>query len=268
VREGTERQESVKAELRVAIPVPTMLDGDYNGRSWREYAAAVREAGGTPVEVCLRLSERELMVLAQGCDGVLLPGSPSDVDPQLYGQERASACAPADKAREAADRLLLEEAYLAGKPVLGICYGAQHLNVWRGGSLLQDLLPVPVNHAAGSGVAVAHGAMVHAGTILSGLADGEARMQGGEARILINSSHHQAIDRVGDGLRVSSIAAEDGVIEAVEGATGDGLPAYVLGVQWHPERSVALSGTSRAIFGSFVAAMARWKQMRAVPGSR
>ncbi len=248
----------VSGKCRIAISVPTSKDLDYNRRSWPNYAEAVRQAGGTPVEIGLTLSETELMELARACDGVLLPGSPADVNPERYGQQPTAACAPSDPAREVADRLLLEEAYAAKKPVLAICYGVQSLNVWRGGSLVQDLSRTAVNHSAGAGVAVAHAISLQAGGILSGLAEaGEEILSGDEPRLLVNSSHHQAVELPGDGLHVVAVSSQDGVVEAIE-ATGDAnSPEFVVGVQWHPERSVDISATSRAIFEALMAAAAK-----------
>ena len=217
------------------------------------YATAVREAGGTPVEVSLQLTAREMATLAQGCDGVLLPGSPADVEPELYGRKREAACAPGDPDRDRVDRLLLEEAYASGKPVLGVCYGMQSLNVWRGGTLLQHAAAVPVNHEAGSSVAVAHTVAVTSGSRLAEyVADEETVRTGEELRLPVNSSHHQAVEQVGDGLRAVAVSSQDGVIEAVEGSAGAGGPSFLLGVQWHPERSTGLSATSRRIFAAFV----------------
>lgn len=239
---------------RIAIPTPTSTDFDYNRRSWPMYAEAIRRAGGTPVEVDLGLQEREVTILVRDCDGILLPGSPADVDPRSYGQNRVSACAPADDRRERVDRLLLGEAYRAGMPVLGICFGAQMLNVWRGGSLVQDVLCVPVNHSAGASVAVAHSVTLLGDGVLQQVADQAEGEAGG--RFPVNSSHHQVIDRVGDGLRVTAVSSEDGVIEAIEGSDVHELSVFVLGVQWHPERSTELSGTSRGIFRAFMEAVA------------
>ncbi len=249
--------------------MPTSNDLSYNQRSWNMYAAAVQDAGGVPVKVELGLAASELMRLARECDGVLLPGSPADVEPKSYGQDRIERCAPADPLREAADRILLEEAFATGKPVLGICYGVQSLNVWRGGTLVQDLDPMPVNHEAGSSVAVAHGATVAPGTLLGGFIDQEeANMQGDELRLPINSSHHQAIEQAGSGLRVVAVSTQDGVVEAIEGDGSSGQPEFLLGVQWHPERSTAISTTSRAIFAGLVgAAVVRKGRSLAVAGA-
>ena len=117
---------------RIALPQPTSLDLPYNQRSWPQYAKAVELAGGEPVLLELSRSDAELRNLMRSCDGVLLPGSPADVDPALYGAERQAECAASDQGREALDYLLLDDALNSGKPVLGVCYGLQSLNTWRG----------------------------------------------------------------------------------------------------------------------------------------
>ena len=246
---------------RIAIPVPTSTDIPYNQRSWPSYARAVTLSGGEPVAIPLDLPLTMLRELIASCEGVLLPGSPADVDPALYGAERDPATAPADPAREAMDYLLLDDAEKHGKPVLGICFGVQSLNVWRGGSLVQDLTPVPVNHSAGSKVAIAHTALVAKDSVLASLlTEREAPEVDGFLRLPINTSHHQAVAAPGSGLRIVARSPEDGVIEAVELDADDSVfhvehPAarqFVLGVQWHPERSFEISAASRALFSRLV----------------
>jgi len=237
--------------VKIGIPVPTSGDLEYNRKSGPEYAEAVRQAGGEVVELDLRLGVAALGALATACDGFVLPGSPADVDPALYGQERHEGTAPADPEREACDLRLLEHAAVKGKPVLAICFGAQRLNVWCGGSLVQDLAPVPVNHEAGGSVAVAHSVWVAPQSLLAGLLSGaEAPLDGEFRRLAVNSSHHQAVSAPGDDLAVVARSVEDGVIEAVEGRVGK---AAMIGVQWHPERSVGISAASRALFTWLVA---------------
>jgi putative glutamine amidotransferase len=239
---------------RIAIPVPTSTDIAYNLRSWPSYADAVARSGGEPVKIDLTATLAEIQTLADACDGICLPGSPADVDPERYGVDRDPATAPADPAREAADNLLLEDAYKHRKPVLGICYGIQSLNVWRGGSLVQDLMPLPVNHSAGSKVAIAHTALIAENSLLASLLDpAEAPAADGFLRLPINTSHHQAVAAPGDGLRVVARCPDDGVIEAVEADPTDSAnPHFVLGVQWHPERSYEISAASRALFNRLV----------------
>lgn len=239
---------------RIAIPVPTSNDIAYNQRSWPAYAEAVARSGGEPVQIDVTASPAEIAALAATCEGVCLPGSHADIDPSRYGADIDPATAAADLLREAADNLLLEDAYKNRKPVLGICYGAQSLNVWRGGSLVQDLTPLPVNHSAGKKVAVAHAALVAENSLLASLLDlAEAPAADNFLRLAINTSHHQSVSAPGDGLRIVARCPDDGVVEAVEADSAD--PAnchFVLGVQWHPERSYDISPASRALFDRLV----------------
>ncbi len=118
------------------------------------------------------------------------------------------------------------------KPILAICHGVQTLNVWWNGSLVQDL-KTEVNHRPGREVMEAHPVRIAAQSRLAGLLP-----EGGAAAVQVNSSHHQAIRAAGDNLLVSAVSPVDGVIEAVE---LDSAEHFVVGVQWHPERTYSVS---------------------------
>jgi putative glutamine amidotransferase len=230
---------------RIAIPVPHSGDAEYAGRALPQYVRAVELAGGEAVAVPLDCAKIEELML--GCEGVLLPGSRADVLPEKYGAARDPKTAEADLPRDAVDELLLENAYVHRKPILGICYGLQILNVHRAGSLVQHIQS-PINHEAGRKVAIAHDVIVEDGSVLAQIVkDGN----GDPGKLPVNSSHHQSADSVGKGLRVSARCPEDGIIEALEGTDPE---HFVLAVQWHPERSVDEDGASRAIFEAFVRA--------------
>lgn len=232
--------------VKIGLPMPTSGDLVYNQANVGQYAEAIRQAGGEVVPLALDGTVAELGARATQCAGFVLPGSPADVTTQMYGQEREAATADPDAAREECDRRLLDHAAVKGKPVLAICYGLQRLNVWRGGSLVQDLTPMPVNHAAGASVAVAHTVLVAGQSFLAGLLSAaEAPAEGAHRRLPVNSSHHQAVSAAGDDLTVVARCPQDGVVEAVEGRVG---LAAMIGVQWHPERSVGVSAASRALF--------------------
>lgn len=246
---------------KIAIPMPTSFDAAYNRLNFSAYTDAVRSCGGEPIEVPLTLTDREVRQLAAECDGILLPGSPADVDPALFGQDPDPATAPADVDRERVDRALLEEAYSNNKPLLGICFGTQMLNVFRGGTLVQDVAPMPVNHSAGRSVAVAHTASVADHSLLSRVIDmDECAKVDGVVRLPMNSSHHQAVGIPGTGLKVSARCPQDGVVEAIEGPFDVVTPHFVLGVQWHPERTMDSSSTSRALFTRFLDEAGRWRR--------
>ena len=243
---------------RIAIPMPTSFDQEYNRRNWPAFAEAVRMFGAEPVEMALDLSPRAIAELANTCQAILLPGSPADVNSAKYGQDRGEATAAPDLQRENVDELLLQDAHNLYKPILGVCFGTQLLNVWRSGALLQDLTILPVNHVA-RGVAVAHTVLIPEASLLGELVDREeATVADGFLRLPVNSSHHQAIGIAGDGLKVVGRCPQDGVVEAVEGPQQADREHFVLGVQWHPERTVATSPTSRNLFARLVREAAAW----------
>lgn len=234
---------------RIAIPEPNSADREYSERSWPQYARAVESAGGVAVKVPLLESPAGVAQLVASCEGVLLPGSPADLNPQKYGEEAIPECEAADAAREAVDELLLQDASNLYKPLLGICYGFQSLNVWRGGTLVQHLTTA-VDHTAGRTVVEAHVVEVNPKSRLRRLLG-----LGSRTSVAVNSSHHQAVAVLGDGLVRSAWSPQDGVIEAAEGR-GD---QFLVGVQWHPERVLNESRAAQALFQAFVDAAAAWE---------
>ncbi len=242
-------------EPRIAIPVPNSARPDYVARSLPQYEHAVRYSGGEPVVIQVNATPSEIAQAIKHCDGVLLPGSPADVDPEKYGAERHEKTAAPDPFRDNTDELLLQDAYNMRKPVLGICYGLQSLNVWRTGTLDQEL-PDGVNHRAGRAVAQAHRIQIEAHSKLAAiLRRAGALPESADLILPVNSSHHQAPAVLGDGLRLAAWCPEDGVKEAVEGTAPN---HFVLGVQWHPERDFDQTASSQAIFAAFVQAAAAW----------
>jgi len=251
--------------IRIAIPEPTSSDTEYNQRALPQYVEALKAAGAEPVVVPLSETQERVAKLLASVQGVLLPGSKFDVDPQRYGEAREAECAEDDPGRTAADELLLQDAFNLRKPILAICHGTQNLNVWRGGALVQDL-KTAVNHRPGREVVKAHPVEIREGSRLNAIlpaTEADDTEVGGvevgkieERGVEVNSSHHQAIRTPGDNLRVSAVSPGDGVIEAVE---LDAADHFVVGVQWHPERTYGQSGFSRAIFSAFVQAAAEWQ---------
>jgi putative glutamine amidotransferase len=247
---------------RIAIPMPHSGDREYAERSIPQYELAVKLAKGEAVRIPLDQSTEEVRRIVEECHAVLLPGSNADVDPKKFGEARSPHTAPADSRRDAVDELLLRDAYELRKPILGICYGLQSLNVYRSGSLVQhipDFLPEDmrsrVNHEAGKSVPVAHGVEIESGSRLAEILC-ERKSQDGRGfnagRIVpVNSSHHQSAGTIGSGLRLVARCVEDGIVEALEGTDKD---HFVIAVQWHPERSVELDEPSRSIFKALVKA--------------
>ena len=271
------------ARPRIAIPMPHSIDREYGERAIPQYERAIEQAGGEPVRIPLDQPSAEAMKLEvlkimERSDGVLLPGSNADVDPAKFGATRSPRSADADPRRDTVDELLLEDAYNLRKPVLGICYGLQSINVYRAGSLVQhipDFLPeqlrTRINHEAGKKVAVAHAVEIDRDSKLAEIVGGKKREghglnraekesgrrsgalapEGHQLVLSVNSSHHQSADKIGKGLRITARCPDDGIIEALEGTAPD---HFVLAVQWHPERSVVEDEPSRAIFRALVRA--------------
>ncbi len=266
---------------KIALPRPHGANHDYAERVLPQYTRALEEAGAEPVIIPLDPPPDDLAKHLMACDGVLLPGSRADIDPEKYGKTRHPMTAPADPLRDNVDELLLQDAYNMRKPILGICYGMQALNVWRTGSLIQDVFAqakTKVPHNAGAKVAQAHVIAVEPdsrlGAILGAVAraetepslvpgdetsEGHSGIEHADIEVKVNSSHHQAAETVGDGLRISARCPDDGIIEAIEG-TAPGH--FVLGVQWHPERTYNEDPASRAIFRAFVRAAAEHRKDR------
>jgi putative glutamine amidotransferase len=226
---------------RIAIPVPHS-EHDYAMRALSQYLHALERAGAEAEVISLHAPLHDVARLATRCDGILLPGSKADIDPEKYDAARDPRCAPSDPARDNVDELLIQDAYNMRKPVFGICYGLQALNVWRTGTLRQHI-ESEINHEAGRAVDKAHTVALSPGSSLS-------EIVGKPRELWVNSSHHQAAEQVGDGLRVVA-RAPDGVIEALEGTAPD---HFVLAVQWHPERTYERDETSRSLFRAFIEA--------------
>ncbi len=241
---------------RIAIPVPHSTDHEYGGRALPQYENAVRVGGGDSVPIALDQSSEDILRIVAECDGVLLPGSNADVSPAKFHAAASPHTSPSDPRRETVDELLLRHAYEQGKPVLGICYGLQSLNVFRQGTLIQHIpdflseeLRSKVNHEAGRKVAVAHSVEIEEDSKIAGIV---GRSQPKISRLLpVNSSHHQSADEIGGGLRIVARCPDDGIIEALEGTSAD---HWVLAVQWHPERSVDENAASRGIFEALIKA--------------
>jgi putative glutamine amidotransferase len=232
---------------RVGIPYRTRKEELTGQRDkYEKYCESVRLAGGESVEISLALSPHELKETAQSLDAFLLPGSPADVEPSRYHSARRLECGDPDPKRDETDFGLLKHAFAEHKPVLAICFGVQSLNVFLGGSLIQDIpteLRSEIQHVWKTGAPEPfHSIRIEPGSRIAQLA--------GENELRVNSSHHQSILEVGRGLRVTA-HAPDGVIEAVEWTEDSN---WITGVQWHPERMIDADSLAQALFRELVKA--------------
>lgn len=214
----------------------------------RDYSEAVEGLGGAPVHISLIPDRGYIADVLSDLDGILLPGSDTDVDPAYYGQEPHPSLKRVVPEKDETERLVIEEAEKLDLPILAICYGMQALNVARGGTLVQDIgsqKSGAIKHEQGMPLARnSHGLKMSDGGFPASLAK-ELGLDGG---VKVNSHHHQAIGDVGENLAAVAWAS-DGIIECIEDTRRG---RFVLGVQWHPELSWSNDAFSRGIFERFV----------------
>jgi putative glutamine amidotransferase len=212
----------------------------------RDYTEALQALGAIPVNIPLIPNAEYIRDIVSDLDGVLLPGSDSDVDPLRYGEEPHLKLGRVVIEKEETDLLILSEAEQRNIPIFGICFGMQVLNVFRGGTLIQDVesqVADSIKHQQGKPLARnSHSIeVVLKDSILS-------RLITNSDGVLVNSHHHQAIRNIGDNLLITS-KAKDSVIESIEDPREW---KFVLGVQWHPELSWKTDELSRALFVEFI----------------
>lgn len=213
----------------------------------RDYSEALEALGAIPYHISLIPNKEYISEIVKNVDGVLLPGSDTDVDPLIFGEEPRPNLKKIIPEKENTDLMILAEAEKLKKNVLGICFGMQVLNVSRGGTLFQDIetdIENCVKHEQGKPLArSSHSIDYETGSLISRL----ITTKGG---VRVNSHHHQAVGKLGENLK-STAWAKDGVIECIEDTRQD---RFVLGVQWHPELSWRIDDLSRSIFREFISA--------------
>ena len=210
----------------------------------RYYSEAVEAAGGAPLHISLIPTADYIDNVVEGLDGVLLPGSDSDIDPLIYGQQPHPALGSVHPIKDQTDLLIIAAAERKQIPLFAICFGMQVLNVSRGGTLIQDigsLVPDAIKHDQGvPRERPSHRVQMAENSKLSQI--------GGTIDALVNSHHHQSIESVGANL-VATAWSTDGVIEAVEDPRDD---RFILAVQWHPELGWSDDVLSQRLFRRFV----------------
>lgn len=212
------------------------------------YVESLRRAGAVPV--LIPPQPENAADIIEGLDGILLAGG-DDCDPQVYGEERHPTVEPMDPRRQSNDLTLARAARERGIPTLGICLGLQVMNIAAGGTLMQDInsaMETEIEHASKPEDRARHDVIVEQGTRLSNII--------GERELNVNSSHHQAIKSVGNGLRITALAP-DGVVEGLE----DPKHPFYVGVQWHPE-DMRGENSASSIFGAFVEAARKYAEAR------
>jgi putative glutamine amidotransferase len=242
--------QQVLSRPRIGVPWRTAAEEAANQRTKIDkYLHAVERAGGEAVLLSVSSGSETLKRKAEDLDAFLLTGSPADVDPSHFGAKRHPAAADADASRERTDFTLLEHALAAGKPVLAICYGIQSLNVFLGGSLVQDIpteLGTKVCHSPEEDE-LPDGSEAPDAIHAAGIEPGRVFTLSTAAQAEVNSWHHQSVLEPGLGLRITA-RAPDGVVEAVEWTDNSN---WVVGVQWHPERMPA-DALAQALFHDLV----------------
>ena len=223
------------------------------------YFQALLAAGVDPQEVELVSAADAPRVRAEHYDGILFTGG-EDVDPSFYGEAKRHENVHDHRPRDEFEFTLLHDALGRRAPILGICRGAQMINVGFGGTLYQDMkedAQAPLAHRQ-TDLGKSRQEPTHAVLVTDSESNLGAIMQGS---CRVNSLHHQAIKRLGRGLKVTA-HSEDGFVEAVESA--DAYP-FLMAVQWHPEEMVNNSAPQREIFVRFIAKCreaAEWKVVR------
>lgn len=211
----------------------------------KRYPRAILDAGGIPLVLPITSSRTAIRQFVMRLDGIVVSGGDFDIDPKRYGEEPIEALGQVSEERTDFELELISLALERNLPLLGVCGGAQAINVALGGSLYQDIatqIPDAGEHQQGAlKDRGGHQIKIHNGTRL--------RQIVGRGTLEVNTTHHQAVKTLGRGLIVNA-TAEDGIIEGIESKDH----SFVLGVQWHPEFLIERASAQRQIFTSFIKA--------------
>jgi putative glutamine amidotransferase len=212
------------------------------------YARALEAAGAVPLVLPVLPSPKSMRALIESLDGLVVSGGNFDIHPKFYGEKPIAALGEIKEERTDFELALIGLALARDLPLLGICGGAQAINVALGGSLYQDIdsqYPESIEHQRSalkdSG---GHDVAIHKRTKLRKIV--------GRPRLTVNTTHHQAVKAPGKNL-VPNATAEDRMIEGIESTAH----RFVLGVQWHPEFLVHRDAAQRKIFAALVQACRR-----------
>jgi putative glutamine amidotransferase len=231
----------VPADRRIVDPHPFHMVGE-------KYLKALTDGSNAlPLIIPALAEEIDVDELLGQVDGILLTGSPSNVEPHHYGGDAGAAGTMHDPHRDAVTLVLAKRTMERGIPLLGVCRGFQELNVVLGGTLHEKVHEVPGYHTHKENpddpleqqYGVSHAISLVEGGLLRGLSS--------EVNVMVNSLHSQGVARIASGVTIEAIA-DDGLIEAFR---VDDVPGFALAVQWHPEWQVTQNDFSMAIFKAF-----------------
>ncbi len=218
----------------------------------QRYCRAIENAGGTPIILPLTGSAAALKQYLEHVDGLLISGGNFDIHPSYYGEKPVTGLGEIKQERTEFELDLTSRALKQDRPLLGICGGAQAINVALGGSLYQDIatqLPGAGEHQQSARKeSGGHPVRIHPGTRLRQIVRRNA--------LEVNTTHHQAVKKVGDGLVINA-TADDGLIEGIESSRH----TFILGVQWHPEALTRKQIFHRRIFAAFVSACEGFRRL-------
>ena len=224
------------------IGILPVVDEEKKSKIENTYIHAVEESGGNVIMLPYTENSESIKRFVQMCDGFIFSGG-ADIEPWRYGEKKSEKCGETTPYRDAIEFAVFSEAVKTNKPIMGICRGSQLINIAFGGTLYQDI-PSEIETDLTHKQEHPHSEPAHEAGVVSGSLLHKVI---GKSRIHINSLHHQAVKKLGEGLLPMAIA-DDGVIE------GTYLPGERLlwGFQWHPEKTFDNSEDSRLIFKKFV----------------
>lgn len=232
------------------IAIIGAVDDDKTITLQNAYTRAIENAGAIPVVIPYTAKEETLDFYAERCDGVLFSGG-CDIEPKKFGEETKEACGKIQLYRDELELNFFKRIFELKKPIMGICRGAQLINVALGGNLYQDIpteYPTETVHRqTGDKTLPSHQAVVIDGTPLMALVAKE--------RMTANTFHHQAIKELGNALKIMA-KADDGITEAVY-YDGD---RYIRAYQWHPERLAQNYDDNALLFLDFINAVKENKE--------
>ena len=228
--------------MKPIIAISGAVDNELTITLQNTYTNAIECAGGLPLIIPYTENEESLKSYIDLCDGILFTGG-GDIEPKLFGEGKKDFCTNVQKSRDKLELALFKKFFEQKKPIMGICRGAQLINVGLGGTLYQDKpteIPSEIRHTQIEPKNIpSHTVKILSDTPLMELI--------GKEKMTANSFHHQAIKALGDGLSVMALA-DDGIIEAIYYTGKNYISAY----QWHPERLIDKDCDNLKLFESFI----------------